>query len=413
MTIYKEGPKTKGYEFLNQDVYSTPQFINAVKKYSESGGGLEGTNYVFVAANGTDVENAAELQAAYNLALTKSVGPSVPVTISISSVFEVSSGQYEIYFSDMSQIYTYFPSTGVYPVIINGINYNMNYYSSMMGGLRVYLPAGLTFSTMIYNATQYLPITILAAPGNYNFENSTFTMSSNNVSLVSLDGNRSIIFNSSSPFGTLWVTGNNIYVKGVDVQTKALCVGTELNQTVIENCKGGDYSFGFGGNISGTFINCIGGNNSFASSATTTPPIGVLFNSFDASVSGNFINCEAGNQSFGQSFFGNALANGTFTNCKTGSFCFGSTVMGGTFRQANGVFKNCEVGNYCFANNGNCGGTFTNCTAGADSWITNNLTAFIYFSRQTGGQTIPTPSLSGGRLVAFISVNNQFIAEKP
>jgi hypothetical protein len=307
--------------------------LGKIQATLDSATGIGGTSYVYVAASGTDVENAAELQAAYT-----------------------------------------------------------------------------TAKTMSPSATNR--ITIVCGPGNYNFDATTFVMDTQYIDLVSLDGNRSIVFNSSDVFGTLWINKNNIYVKGVDVLTKALCVGTDLNNIVVENCKGGNYSFGFGGNISGTFIDCTAGDNSFASASTTSAPIGVLNNGMDSYASGVFINCTAGQQSFGQSFLSVGVANGTFTNCKATFSSFGSVTIGGGTVAANGIFTNCIAIGSSFAYNGHCGGTFISCTAGGDSWITGNLTGYIYFSRQTSGQTVPTPT-AGGKLVAFITSTNQFIAEKP
>jgi len=63
----------------------------------DAGGGLEGTDYVFVSANGTDTENAQELQDAYDLAKTKvSTSQESQAISSFDQGFEKSNGQYEI-----------------------------------------------------------------------------------------------------------------------------------------------------------------------------------------------------------------------------------------------------------------------------------------------------------------------------
>lgn len=46
-----------------------------------AGGGLEGTNYIYVMANGTDTDNAAELQAAYTAAQALSPSSTNRITI--------------------------------------------------------------------------------------------------------------------------------------------------------------------------------------------------------------------------------------------------------------------------------------------------------------------------------------------
>jgi hypothetical protein len=331
---------------------------------------LEGTSYVYVSANGTDVENAAELQAAYTTA------------------------------------------QGMFPSATNRI-------------------------------------TIIAAPGYYNFDDTTFTLNTQYINLVSLDGNRSIIFNSSNNLGTLWITENNIFVKGVDVQSKSLSVGNNLSSIIVENCKGGICSFGFNGNISGTFIDCEGGNSSFAGRGFSTGPIGALFNTTDANASGTFINCKGGfnsfgsigfvfgtsiatasgsftnctaaSNSFGAHSFGDATASGSFTNCTSLSDSFGNAPNGTSI--AIGVFNNCVSGgnsfgafaqgtfNSCIGGNTSfgtieAGGIFNNCISGSGSFgeITGSLTGRLYYCRLTSG-TFSVVN-SGGRTVYCIDGNN-------
>lgn len=210
-------------------------------------GGLTGTNYVYVAADGTDVENAAELQAAY-----------------------------------------------------------------------------VTAQTMSPSATNR--ITIIASPGYYNFGSSTFTMNTQYIDLVSLDGNRSIIFNSSNDAGTISITANNVFVKGVDVLNKRFTVGDALNFLVVENCKGlADFSFGGG---SGGTLN---------------------------SLSSTFINCESG--AFG---FKAVSISGTFIGCKTLAGSFGYNEY---FSTASGLFRDLDCGSFNLSNDNT--GTFVNVRGGA------------------------------------------------
>jgi hypothetical protein len=243
---------------------------NAVTGYYTAeeivGGGLEGTQYVFVTANGTDVENAAELQAAYDLA--KTMSPS---------------------------------STN--------------------------------------------RITVIAAPGNYNFGSLAFTMDTQYIDLVSLDGNRSVIFNSSNSAGTISITANDVFVKGIDVLTKSFRIGSNLSLLKVENCKGGNSSFSDEmSTISGTFINCTGGESSFGAFGFA---------------SGTFIDCVGGVESFGTF----NQASGTFTNCTGGNRSFGSQ---GT---ASGTFIDCQGGDYSFGGGaGIASGTFTNCIGNTSSF---------------------------------------------
>lgn len=269
------------------------------KKITESpqevGGGLEGTQYIFVPADGTDVENAQQLQDAYNEAKTMSPGAANRITV-------------------------------------------------------------------------------IAAPGNYNFS-SDFVMDTQYIDLVSLDGNRSIIFNGS---GTISITANDVFVKGVDVLDKTFTIGNNLNLLKVENCKGGFLSFGDNQSsmqISGTFINCEGGDSSFGGT-------------FASVVSGTFINCKGGNFSFS---INNGAASGTFTDCVGGDFSFGF--------------------------NGTASGTFTNCVGGAGSF--QPLSGILSFSKLLSN-ALPdsnTLNMTGGVIVASVefanTFNDKFIAKRP
>jgi hypothetical protein len=85
-------------------------------------------------------------------------------------------------------------------------------------------------------------------------------MSTQYIDLVSLDGNRSIVFNG---LNTIDITADDVFVRGVDVGTLTFTLANSLNLLRVENCQGGDYSFGGFGTASGVFTNCIGGNLSF------------------------------------------------------------------------------------------------------------------------------------------------------
>jgi hypothetical protein len=276
--------------------FQARQIINALGDVA-----LSGTNYIFVPADGTDTENAAALQAAYDVAVASS------------------------------------------PTSTNRI-------------------------------------TIVAAPGYYDFDTTTFLMDAEYIDLVSLDGNRSIIFNSDDSAGTISITANDVFVKGVDVQTKNFTIATNLNLLKVENCKGGIRSFGGdpteGSNpitVSGTFHNCFGQNNSFGSYGTA---------------SGTFTNCVGWNGAFG--LFG--TASGTFTNCSGWEFSFGS------YGTASGTFTNCTGTDIAFGGDGvvATSGTFTNCIGGIGSFGggTGTLNGKLYYCRLTSG-TFKTVSGAG------------------
>jgi hypothetical protein len=312
----------------NQTLKTTVQDI---ANLAGGGGGLSGTNFIYVAADGTDTANATALSAAYT-----------------------------------------------------------------------------TAKTMSPSATNR--ITIIAAPGKFNFGSSAFVMDTQYIDLVSLDGNRSIIFNSANAGGTISITANDVFVKGVDVLTKNFTIISNLNLLKVENCVGGDYSFGSdptfqslgeivsgtfincqgglysfgsnGGQLSGTFTNCVGGNNSFGGNGGTT--------------SGTFTNCAAGNGSFGYT------ASGTFTNCIGAGGSFGYT--------ASGTFTNCVGGDISFGlGGGTASGTFINCVAGNNSYggtgmmFPGTLSGKLYYCILTSGTFITVSD--GGRTYYCVDGN--------
>jgi len=294
-----------------KEIFVTQDIIDTVSAYV----GLGGTQYVFVAANGTDVQNAAELQAAYVTA------------------------------------------QGMSPSITNRI-------------------------------------TVIAAPGNYDFSTANFVMSTQYIDLVSLDGNKSIVFNGSN---TIEITANDVFVRGVDVGTLSFTIANSLNLLRVEDCRGGYASFGGAGSIaSGTFTNCTGGDESFGgvgtASGTFNSCTGAMFSFGSSTADGTFTNCTGGDQSFG----GDAgTASGTFTNCTGGtdSFGGGGGTASGTFNSciggfasfggqggtADGTFTNCTGGNRSFGSN-TASGTFTNCTGGDQSFGGNNLASGVFNS---------------------------------
>lgn len=266
--------------------------------------------------------------------------------------------------------------------------------------------------------TQDDAITILVAPGLYNFGDTEFELDTEFINISAFnstdfpigDSNgRSVKFNSLDPNGTIFVNTNNVYVYGIDVGIKNFKIGDSLPNIKIGSSSGGDLSFGgvlFGDpplDISGTFINCIGGDLSFAG---------------NGEANGTFIGCQGGEESFGFDF-----ASGTFVDCVGGdlSFAFAGTMTG--------IFENCKggdgsfgtLGSIGFSNTRNCqstrnsfgftsfiiDSTFEYCTGGGGSfgtdWVSSNEGKF-YNCRLTT-ETFDTPSL-GGFIVLGIDGDN-------
>ena len=360
-----------------------------------SGGGLEGTQYVFVQADGTDVENGQELQAAYNTAKNLA-----SVITSLSNNILTGNGSISIAMNIISPI----ESVGDIPIGLNNFEViSDNGTEILQFDVIDYIEGvGISFSSDVSrtNVTSLKlqdvtlkRATVIASPSYYNFS-SDFVMDEEYVDLVSLDGNRSVVFNG---IGTISITANDVFVKGVDVGSKNFTIGDNLNLLKIENCQGGESSFGgdpiLGSNpitVSGTFTDCVGGNNSFGgnggtASGTFTDCQGgdFSFGGQNGDASGTFINCQGQNGSFGSfgtasgtfkncqggfaSFGGNGIASGTFTDCQgSGINSFGSGASG----TASGTFINCVGGNLSFGGNvgGTASGTFNNCQGGDNSF---------------------------------------------
>jgi hypothetical protein len=132
------------------------------------------------------------------------------------------------------------------------------------------------------------------------------------------------------------------------------------------NCTGGLESFGSYGTANGNFINCTGGIGSFggsggAASGTFKDCTGGIgsFGGNGGTASGTFKDCTGGDYSFG----GNGgTASGTFTNCSGGDYSFGGAIS------STAVLTNCTGGDYSFASGGAINGTLTNCTGGIGSF---------------------------------------------
>ena len=230
--------------------------------------------------------------------------------------------------------------------------------------------------------TDYNRITIVASPGYYEFQGADFEMAEPWVDLVSLDGNRSIKIIGSY---TISVTTNDIYANGIDTGALPFKVAGDLPGVTIENCKGGDYSFGFGDGeaivVSSKFIDCEASNYSFG---YTTGK------SNSANASGTFIRCTSGDYSFGSG--DQSDANGIFIDCTAGNYSFGTGPNG----VASGQFTRCVAGTFSFGDT-DASGVFMYCQGGDSSFGGNAgaaaITGKLYYCRKTEGDftTVTSP----------------------
>lgn len=219
---------------------------------------------------------------------------------------------------------------------------------------------------------------ILAGPGKYQF-GSTFTLDTQYIDIVSLTGERDILVTGSN---TVSITANDVYVRGIDVGTKNFTIADNLPLLKVNNCKGGDLSFGGTADpapgdppltqilVNGTFTNCEGGDLSFAGNGIAS---GVFENCIGGEssfgydiIGGTFINCEGGDFSFGGA---EGDINGYFENCTggEGSFTITGTILDGT------ILKECTGDLYSFANNGFIEGNLYNCRLTSGSFNTLNI----------------------------------------
>ena len=311
--------------------------------------GLEGSNFLLVKGSGTDVENAVELQNAYD-----------------------------------------------------------------------------TAKTMNPNAANR--ITVIVAPGYYNFGSNIFEVNTQYIDIVSLDGNKSILFNATPninlALGSVNVSVNNVFINGINTFTKLFNITVNNAESLtIKNCQGGNDSFGSTQTITGTFINCIGGNNSFVTSGNANGTFidctaGNESFAFVGNCNGNFIRCKGGHNTFG----GNC--NGTFIDCEGGNFSFGNVgTSNGTFKRCKGAYRafgrngtisgtliDCEGGSQAFCSIGTLSGTVINCISGENSFgASGTLSGKLLYCTLTSG-TFPTVS-GGGRTYYCVdgdgNVNNQ------
>jgi hypothetical protein len=282
-------------------------------------------------------------------------------------------------------------------------------------------------------ASIFNPFTIVVNPGYYDFGSGTFDLNWSGISVVSLDGNRSVFIVSTSSVGAVDITATLILVKGIDVGTNYFRLsGSNLSNDEfrMENCKGGNfsfngsglyplrgtfvnceagnYSFGRGGLYStcyATFINCTAGNYSFGNEAPGCNSIminckgGVNCVTPTGTLAGTYIDCSFGSNSFNASGVG-INNSGTYSNCSAGNFSYGHGFDGGA---TTGTFTDCVGGNGSFGSI--TSGTFTGCIGGVDSFggDTGTLSGKLYYCRLTSG-TFQTVS-GGGRTYYCVDGN--------
>lgn len=173
-------------------------------------------------------------------------------------------------------------------------------------------------------------VTIEVHPGDYNFGATAFTVNTQFIDIVSTTGNPDVYIHSTESGKGINVTANDVYLKGITTKATTFYTADSLASLKLENCIGGDASFGgWGGTFSGTAINCTGGIKAFGG---------------DGVCSGTVIGCSAGAASFGGGLLG--LLSGTATNCTGGNDSFGGSSLNDC--GISGKAINCVGGNTSF-----------------------------------------------------------------
>lgn len=242
------------------------QFLVGVRGTNGVNSIIKGTQYTYVAGNGTPTENATELQTAYNLAKLIS-------GLSATNRFKIIVGTGKYQFTDQFAIDTQYIDlvslTGDADVeFTNGINVTAN--NVFLKGLK---------TSLVFELANNLNLLICdtCVGGDYSFGRAGFS-------------------------GGLIVSGR------------------------FTNCIGGYRSFGgYNGTASGSFTNCTGSDYSFGEYSAS----GIFNNctalgwSFGGITSGTFTNCSASYSSFGlidliAKLFFCRLTSGTFQTVSSG-----------------------------------------------------------------------------------------------
>ena len=250
---------------------------------------LGGPNYIFVNANGTQLENGQAVLDAYTLAQTLTPNGS-PISATNRVTILLSPGYYsfdEATTGNAFNIYTSFID-----------------FVSLTGQPDVYFSSISVFGSTIVGV---------------------------DVTLVGID-----------------TTRNNYYPHAAFAISSIGDAGSEY--IVAKNCVGGDYSFSsFSRGLYGVYDNCRGGDYSFCSTGDGTAPDGIEdYSNGNLQNYGTIKNCTAGSYSFVSGIntivpAGTVVNYNYIENCKsTGyySFCYSE------FRAQNsGVISNCESAN--------------------------------------------------------------------
>jgi hypothetical protein len=360
----------------------------------------KGAKYIRLSANGTDLENATELQNSYNEAklmvkeYTSTVHTEIMIMYDRGSLgyYDWSNNPLNI---EIDTTYQFLIGTEVYAAHFDGRGetwvFNSNSPSFDSYRDKIYLVNSMLFSE---------PVSIICPPANYSFSDN-FTIDKDYVNILSLTGERDIIFNG---VGSLNLTANNVLLKGFDIQEKAFKIASNLDKVVIDNCNCGPDSFTDTNLVlSGTFTNLTVATHSF--------------NGLNSELSGNFKNMIVSKECFSGD---DSIFSGTFTDFEAKGFLFygytEDSILSGDFKRiysdagqnfkgkCSGTFNDIIVGNYSFWNP--TSGFFKNIIIEHGFLDMTNFSGHIHSCFINGvGNRFNTTNISPGRIFNSVDSN--------
>ena len=340
-----------------------------------SGGGVSGSNSVYVVPEGTAEENGVLLLNGLTDAISKIGNTPIPGADIPMNMYDGGylGGNYTgfavsaVQFSVVPQYQATFLPDGFTPTqVLITINWvgdfgpdTFNFDITDLDGNPVMIGGGPTPDFPTPSTTLIVPSTLIVAPGDYSIA-SDFILN-NLVNVTSLTGQADVNISTSNV--KIQSGANNsshpISIVGLNLTT-SLWIESNLSSLTFKNCKAlGTNSFSIEpsgtGSISGTFEDCTGDFRSFGSG------IGVT-------AAGLFIRCKStGTQAFG----GRGSTSGYFEYCGGAAYSSGvlsvsSSFFGNEGVTINGYFYYCMAGNGSFAsdNTGATGAEFYYCKAG-------------------------------------------------
>lgn len=341
--------------------------------------GTRGANYIIVKGTGTPVENAVELQEAYNYATTVEPNGN-PLDLANRFTIVVSPGYYDF--------------NSAYETAFE-ISYSYIDLTSLTGNKDVIIQGGIFLSNGLSNISNMIITNgIFTVPNDYvgvitnceSLENFSFSPGTTSGTFTGtfidcVAGDYAFGF-YQEVVGTFKNCTAGAYSFG---SSDDINIASGYAQGIFTDCVAGSYSFGVYGGANGTFTNCKAQNYSFgygcdASGSFTNCKgqefcfgVGDVALEILTSASGTFIDCQADNYSFGYLY----RANGTFIKCTGHAYCFGSTQFGTITSETGGTFTDCVSGQYSFGYCGEAAGIYNNCQAGSYSFGSSTSSSFI------------------------------------